>query len=90
MRVPVGLTRQHPKLELMFSGGEGGLLAIGTTEAKLARAFYEEHGMYMTVLVEVCWVLPSPIWGFSKLRTHQIYFFKALILRVMRANKSYL
>lgn len=48
MSVPVGLMRQYPKLELMFSGGEGRLLATGTTEAELARAFYEEQGVDMS------------------------------------------
>ena len=48
MSAPVGLMRQHPKLELVFSGGEGRLLATGTTEAELARTFYEEQGVDMT------------------------------------------
>ena len=48
MSAPVGLMRQHPKLELVFSGGEGRLLATGTTEAELARSFYEEQGVDMT------------------------------------------
>lgn len=47
MDVPVSLLRQHPKLELVFSGGEGRLLATGITEAELARAFYEEQGVDM-------------------------------------------
>lgn len=47
MTVPVGLLRQHPKLELVFSGGEGRLLATGVTEAELAKAFYEEQGVDM-------------------------------------------
>lgn len=48
MSAPIGLMRQHPKLELVFSGGEGRLLATGNTEAELARAFYEEQGVGMT------------------------------------------
>lgn len=48
MSAPVGLMRQHPKLDLVFSGGEGRLLATGTTEAELARAFYEEQGVDMS------------------------------------------
>ena len=32
----------------MFSGGEGRLRATGTSEAELARAFYEEQGVDMT------------------------------------------
>lgn len=47
MTVPVGLLRQHPTLELVFSGGEGRLLRIGVTEAALARAFYQEQGLDM-------------------------------------------
>ena len=45
MTVPVGLMRKHPKLELVFSGGEGLLLATGFTEAQLAAAFFEEQGL---------------------------------------------
>lgn len=47
MSAPVGLMRQHPRLQLLFSGGEGRLLATGTTEAELARAFYEQQGVDM-------------------------------------------
>lgn len=47
MTVPVGLMRQHPKLELVFSGGEGRLLTTGVTEAELAKVFYEEQGVDM-------------------------------------------
>jgi uncharacterized SAM-binding protein YcdF (DUF218 family) len=47
MTVPVALMRQHPKWELVFSGGEGRLLATGVTEAELAKAFYEEQDMDM-------------------------------------------
>ena len=43
MSTPVGLMRQHPKLELVFSAGEGRLLATGTTEAELA--LKEKEGM---------------------------------------------
>ena len=45
MSVPVGLLRQHPKLALVFSGGEGRLLLTGVTEAELARVFYLEQGV---------------------------------------------
>jgi len=48
MTVPVGLMRQNPKLELVFSGGEGRLLATGVTEAELAKAFYEQQGVDMS------------------------------------------
>lgn len=47
MTVPVGLMRQHPMLELVFSGGEGRLLTTGVTEAELAKAFYEQQGTDM-------------------------------------------
>ena len=47
MTVPVGLMRQHPQLQLVFSGGEGRLLATGVTEAELAKAFYTEQGLDM-------------------------------------------
>jgi len=47
MTVPVSLMRQYPKLELVFSGGEGRLLATGVSEAELAKAFYEEQGVDM-------------------------------------------
>jgi uncharacterized SAM-binding protein YcdF (DUF218 family) len=47
MTVPVGLMRQHPQLQLVFSGGEGRLLATGVTEAELAKAFYVEQGLDM-------------------------------------------
>ncbi|WP_045476415.1 YdcF family protein [Serpentinimonas barnesii] len=48
MTVPVGLMRQHPGLELVFSGGEGRLLRTGVTEAELARAFYQQQGLDMS------------------------------------------
>lgn len=47
MTVPVGLLRQHPNLKLVFSGGEGRLLATGVTEAELAKAFYQQQGVDM-------------------------------------------
>lgn len=47
MTVPVGLMHQHPKLELVFSGGEGRLLTTGVSEAELAKAFYEQQGVDM-------------------------------------------
>jgi uncharacterized SAM-binding protein YcdF (DUF218 family) len=45
MTVPVGLLRQHPKMELVFAGGEGRLMTTGVTESELARAFYQEQGV---------------------------------------------
>lgn len=50
MTVPVGLMRQHSKLALVFSGGEGRLLTTGVTEAELARVFYQEQGLDMARL----------------------------------------
>ena len=47
MAVPVGLMRQHPQLELVFSGGEGRLLVTGVTEAELAKVFYVQQGVDM-------------------------------------------
>jgi uncharacterized SAM-binding protein YcdF (DUF218 family) len=47
MTVPVGLMRQHPRLELVFSGGEGRLLVTGVTESQLAQAFYQQQGLDM-------------------------------------------
>lgn len=47
MTVPVGLMRRYPKLELVFSGGEGRLLTTGVTESELARVFYQQQGLDM-------------------------------------------
>ena len=47
MTVPVGLLRHYPKLELVFSGGEGRLLTTGVTDSVLARAFYQQPGLDM-------------------------------------------
>ncbi|WP_231624591.1 YdcF family protein [Limnohabitans sp. 63ED37-2] len=51
MSVPVGLMRQHPNLQLVFSGGEGRLLATGVSEAELAKAFYQQQGVDMSRVV---------------------------------------
>jgi uncharacterized SAM-binding protein YcdF (DUF218 family) len=48
MTVPVGWLHKHPKLELVFSGGEGRLLTVGVTESELARTFYQEQGLDMS------------------------------------------
>lgn len=45
MTMPVGWLHKYPKLELVFSGGEGRLLTTGVTESTLARAFYQEQGL---------------------------------------------
>jgi uncharacterized SAM-binding protein YcdF (DUF218 family) len=47
MTVPVGLMRQHPRLELVFSGGEGRLLTTGVAESELAKVFYQQQGLDM-------------------------------------------
>jgi uncharacterized SAM-binding protein YcdF (DUF218 family) len=47
MTVPVSLMRQHPSLELVFSGGEGRLLTTGVTESEMARVFYQQQGLDM-------------------------------------------
>ncbi len=47
MTVPVGLMRQHPNLEIVFSGGSGQLLQSGVAESKMASAFYREQGVDM-------------------------------------------
>ena len=47
MTAPVALMRKFPNFELIFSGGEGRLLPSGTTEAELAKMFYEEQGVDM-------------------------------------------
>ena len=47
MTVPVGWMRQHPQLQLVFSGGEGRLQATGVSEAELAKAFYQQQGVDM-------------------------------------------
>jgi uncharacterized SAM-binding protein YcdF (DUF218 family) len=47
MTLPISLMRKHPNFELIFSGGEGRLVPTGTTEAELAKVFYEEQGVDM-------------------------------------------
>jgi uncharacterized SAM-binding protein YcdF (DUF218 family) len=47
MTLPIGLMRKLPNFELIFSGGEGRLVPTGTTEAELAKVFYEEQGVDM-------------------------------------------
>ena len=48
MTAPIALMRKFTNLELIFSGGEGRLLPTGTTEAELARIFFEEQGVDMS------------------------------------------
>lgn len=45
MTVPLALMRQHPGLELVFSGGEGRLIKTDMPEAELARVFFREQGL---------------------------------------------
>ena len=47
MTLPIGLVRKFQNFELLFSGGEGRLVPTGTTEAELAKVFYEEQGVDM-------------------------------------------
>jgi uncharacterized SAM-binding protein YcdF (DUF218 family) len=47
MTLPIGLMRKFPNFELIFSGGEGRLVPTCTTEAELAKMFYEEQGVDM-------------------------------------------
>jgi uncharacterized SAM-binding protein YcdF (DUF218 family) len=47
MTLPIALMRKFPNFELIFSGGEGRLMPTGTTEAELAKVFYEEQGVDM-------------------------------------------
>lgn len=48
MTVSVALLRQHPALQLVFSGGEGQLITTGISESEMARAFYREQGVEMS------------------------------------------
>ncbi len=45
MLVPLALLRQNPKLQLLFTGGEGDFLGQGLPEAERARIFYESLGV---------------------------------------------
>jgi uncharacterized SAM-binding protein YcdF (DUF218 family) len=45
MTVPVSLLRQNPQLRMIFTGGEGSLLVEGTSEAALAKAFFDSMGV---------------------------------------------
>ena len=47
MAVPIALMRKFTNFELIFSGGEGRLVPTGTTEAELAKVFFEEQGVDM-------------------------------------------
>ena len=47
MTLPIALMRKFQNFELIFSGGEGRLVPTGTTEAELAKVFYEEQGVDM-------------------------------------------
>ncbi len=45
MVAPLPLMQQHPHLRLLFTGGEGELLAQGLTEAQRAEIFYQAMGL---------------------------------------------
>ena len=45
LTVPVALMQQHPRLRLLFTGGEGALNPSGEPEAVQARAFFESIGV---------------------------------------------
>jgi len=45
MVVPIALLRQKPTLRVLFTGGEGDLLAKGLSEAERARIFYQSLGV---------------------------------------------
>ena len=45
---PIPMLRKFPNLELIFSGGEGRLDPKGTSEAELAKVFFEEQGVDMS------------------------------------------
>ena len=47
MTVPIDLMRKFPNFELIFFGGEGRLVPTGTTEAELAKVFFNEQGVDM-------------------------------------------
>jgi uncharacterized SAM-binding protein YcdF (DUF218 family) len=47
MTLPIALMRKFQNFELIFSGGEGRVVPTGTTEAELAKIFYEEQGVDM-------------------------------------------
>ncbi|MEN9774181.1 MAG: hypothetical protein RL322_1251 [Pseudomonadota bacterium] len=48
MTVPVALMRKYPRMELVFSGGEGRLWSTGVTESDLARRFFQQQGLDMS------------------------------------------
>lgn len=45
MTVPIALLRQHPQLRLLFTGGEGELMASNLTEADRAKRFFDSMGV---------------------------------------------
>ncbi len=51
MVAPLPLMQQHPHLRLLFTGGEGDLLAQGLTEAQRAEIFYRAMGLTSTRLI---------------------------------------
>jgi uncharacterized SAM-binding protein YcdF (DUF218 family) len=47
LTLPAAWLRSNPGMELIFTGGEGRLLATGTTEAAMAEQFFREQGLNM-------------------------------------------
>jgi|JI10StandDraft_1071094.scaffolds.fasta_scaffold209932_2 uncharacterized SAM-binding protein YcdF (DUF218 family) len=45
MTAPIALLRRNPHLRIVFTGGEGALLAQGPAEAQRARAFFDSAGL---------------------------------------------
>lgn len=45
MTAPIALLQRYPHLRLLFTGGDGGLLAVGLTEADRARIFFDSAGI---------------------------------------------
>ena len=45
MTTPISLLRQAPHLRLLFTGGEGELLAEGLSEAERAKVFFDSQGL---------------------------------------------
>ncbi len=45
MTTPIALTQQYPHLQVLFTGGQGELLAVGRTEADRAKIFFDSVGI---------------------------------------------
>jgi uncharacterized SAM-binding protein YcdF (DUF218 family) len=51
LTVAASLARRHPHLRIVFTGGESGIMARGTSAASAAAAFFEDAGVPATRLV---------------------------------------